>query len=206
MYLQTGMTVKYGKQAELSAIVSAVAKGMEKAGWRLDLAYRPAAGNVRQVTDLWEVADANAVVDTLARMSGHPGHDGTMQKLSACLEGEVLQMMEPTTYAPYAGRLADVEGPLVEQRLRIAYAALPAIGELMPKVLEAATAHGWRLVAALRPVLGDFTEVLHLWHLPDPAAFDAGRTALSDTEVEEQLARHIVDEQLQLVERMPYSP
>lgn len=52
MYLQAGMTVKYGKQAELSGLVGALAKGMERAGWRLDLAYRPVAGDVRQVIDL----------------------------------------------------------------------------------------------------------------------------------------------------------
>lgn len=206
MYLQAGMTVKYGKATDLSAIVAAVAKGMERAGWRLDLAYRPAAGNVRQVTDLWEVTDANAVVDTLARTSGHPRHTDTMAQLSACLDGEVLQMMEPTAYAPDVGRLADVDGTLVEQRLRIVYAALPAIGELMPDVVDSVAAHGWRLVAALRPVLGDFTEVLHLWRLSDLAVFDAGRAALRDTKAGEQLVGHVVDEQLQLVERMPYSP
>lgn len=206
MYLQAAMTVKYGKQAELSALVAVLAKGMEKAGWRLDLAYRPTVGNVREVTDLWEVTDANAVVDTLGAASQHPRHAETMARLSGYLEREVLQMMEPAPYAPTTTRLAGVDGTFVEQRLRIVYAALPVIGELMPRVVEAVAPHGWRLVTALRPVLGDFTDVLHLWRLPDPTAFDAGSAALRDTTADGQLASHIVDERVQLVERMPYSP
>lgn len=152
------------------------------------------------------MTDANAVVDTLAHASEHPRHAETMASLSRCLEREVLQMMEPADYAPSGTRLADVEGPLVEQRLRIAYAALPAIGALMPDVVEDIAAHGWRLVSALQPVLGDFTEVLHLWRLTDRAAYESGQAALRDATADEQLAGHIVDERLQLVERMSYSP
>lgn len=108
MYLQAGLTVKYGKEAEISALITSLVKGMEKAGWHLDLAYRPVAGDVRQVTDLWNVADGNAVVDTLEQAAQHPGHGKTMKRLSQCLDGEVLQLMEPTTYAPPGAVLEDV--------------------------------------------------------------------------------------------------
>lgn len=81
---------------------------------------------------------------------------------------------------------------------------------MMAKLAPVMAQHGWTLILALQPLIGDFTEMLHVWEV---AEFDDIRGALAacagDPEVTAILApmpELLQTEILDVMVKAPYSP
>lgn len=95
-------------------------------------------------------------------------------------------------------------------RLRIRYGELDRFNELMKISVERVAQSGWKLVGSYQAVIGDLTEVIDIWEVPDvQAAYDAVDPRRENPARAAQIARlHdvIESEVLQIVTKTPFSP
>ena len=95
-------------------------------------------------------------------------------------------------------------------RLTLKYGALPRFSELMATLRPALEQRGWTLVGSYHPTIGELTEVLNVWRVPDAnAAIEARREALRDptiAAVVTQFGALIQREAVSLMTKTPYSP
>ncbi|WP_157219406.1 NIPSNAP family protein [Flavisphingomonas formosensis] len=82
--------------------------------------------------------------------------------------------------------------------------------EMMEKLVPTMASHGWKLIMALQPMVGDFRKLTHLWEVD---AFDDIRRGLeacaADPEVQAILAPMpdlLETEALTVMVKTPYAP
>jgi hypothetical protein len=97
-YLLVRLEVRYGKVAEFSEAMSHLTPILERSGWRMHGAFVVQLGRLHRCYDLWEVADANGVYDTLRRARSHPDWKQWSDKLPEYLLEEELEVMETLPY------------------------------------------------------------------------------------------------------------
>jgi hypothetical protein len=94
--------------------------------------------------------------------------------------------------------------------VRLKFGQTQPYSAMMTRLAPYMAQHGWRLVLALQPMLGDLTELIHIWEV---AEFDNIRRALdacaSDPEAQAILAPLpdlLHTEIVQIMVKTPYSP
>jgi NIPSNAP len=94
--------------------------------------------------------------------------------------------------------------------MKVKYGQLPRLSEAMAKLVPIMEERGWRLLGAYSPVVGDLTQVVDLWELPDANAVGEGLFAALGHEGYPEIAAVLSDvvetEVLQVVAKTPYSP
>src|SRR3954453_10245822 len=100
LYVYANVTVKYGQLAAFNEAMVTVKRVMEQHGWRLVGAWSTLIGDLHEVHDLWEVADANAVPAALAAAYEDPAFAQVAADLSAISDREVLSLVAKTPYSP----------------------------------------------------------------------------------------------------------
>lgn len=157
LFMHATLTPVPGRLAELGDTVAWVKKGMERRGMTLRRAWA-STGGPETMIDLWELPDANAIVDALAAAAEHPRHAETMAKLAAVLADEALALLTPAPHCPDFRPAGGARCLQVTYRVgyggaRAAWAHLPAPA-------------GWHLAGAFETTLGDLCRIVQLWELP----------------------------------------
>ena len=98
----------------------------------------------------------------------------------------------------------------IQTNLTLKYGSVPRFVEDMATIVPFLASHGWTLAGAYSPIVGDLSHIIHLWELENLDCIPAAMTAIQSTPdivaVVERLADYVVEERLQLVAKMPYSP
>jgi hypothetical protein len=100
MYVLANVKVRYGQLAGFNEAMITVKRVMEANGWRLVGAWNTVVGDIHEVHDLWEVADANAVPAGLAAAFEEPDFVRAAEQLSVVCETESLRLLAKTPYSP----------------------------------------------------------------------------------------------------------
>jgi hypothetical protein len=77
-----------------------VRRVMESNGWTLIGAWSTLIGDLHEVHDLWEVADANTVPAAFAKAYGDPDFVAAAARIAEVADREVLSLIEKTPYSP----------------------------------------------------------------------------------------------------------
>jgi hypothetical protein len=96
-------------------------------------------------------------------------------------------------------------------KLQVRYGELALFNEIMPHVVSAAEAQGWKLLGAYTTAIGRFYEVWDLWDVGgDAGAITQGLAAVRrDPEAANWAARLrecLESEEVRYLEKLPYSP
>ncbi len=99
---------------------------------------------------------------------------------------------------------------LIHTDLKLKYGSIPRLTDAMETMVPFLGAQGWTLIGAYHAIVGSFNQVTHFWEVEDlnciPAALAAAQSTPGVMEIVERFADYVVEENLQLVTRMPYSP
>jgi hypothetical protein len=94
--------------------------------------------------------------------------------------------------------------------LKAKYGQLDRFSEVMKALVPVMEAQGWKLIGAYQAIIGDLTQVVDLWELPDANAVGAGLAAAAAgagfEEIAAVLAEVVEDEVLQVMAKTSYSP
>jgi hypothetical protein len=171
MYLHVTLTPKVGKLGQLSDTVAWLKKGMDSPKMRLLGAYQTASGAPGHIVDIWELEDANTIVDALESAAAHPKHQTAMDRLAESLVREQLRLVAPAGYGPGFLAPASSDPRFLHATIGVKYGQLARVSAIIGAVKDVLEAQlGWRLLGAYRTVVGDFGELFDLWEIP------AGRT------------------------------
>lgn len=160
--------------ADLAATIARIKDGMEAGGgMRLLGAYQTASGAPGRIIDLWELRDANAIVDALQQASGHPKHQATLDRLGESLSREQLALVEATSYCPRWRPPASPQARYLHATLAPRYGQVERVSAIVAELVDVLEARmGWRLVGAYRTVIGTFGEIVDLWEIPADRTVD----------------------------------
>ena len=98
-FLVARLTLKYGTLARFSEIMSAFVPAMEAQGWQLLGSYRSLIGDLTEVVNVWRVDDANASIQGRLDARKNPETAAVMAQLSEVVDGEVISLMEKTSFS-----------------------------------------------------------------------------------------------------------
>jgi NIPSNAP len=99
-YVYANVKVKYGQLPAFYDSMVTIKRVMEKHGWKLVGAWSTLIGDIHEVHDLWEVADANTVPTAFARAYEDPDFVQASAQLSTIADREVLSLVTKTPYSP----------------------------------------------------------------------------------------------------------
>jgi hypothetical protein len=99
-YVYANVKVKYGQLPAFYEAMVTVKQVMEEHGWTLVGAWSTLIGDLHEVHDLWEVADANTVPNGFAAAYEHPEFVEAAGKIAAITDREVLSLVTKTPYSP----------------------------------------------------------------------------------------------------------
>ena len=99
-YVYANVKVKYGQLPAFYEAMVTIKRVMEENGWKLVSAFSTVIGDIHEVHDLWEVADANAVPAGFAGAFEDPDFVQASASLSAIADREVLSLVTKTPYSP----------------------------------------------------------------------------------------------------------
>ena len=95
-------------------------------------------------------------------------------------------------------------------RLQVRYGMVPRFSEIMSQVVPKLEEKGWRLVGAWVNTIGRLNKCYDLWELPDANSVSSFIAALADdpefAKSQEELAECLEDEELEIMQKLPYSP
>lgn len=98
----------------------------------------------------------------------------------------------------------------VKTKVDLKFGQNAGFNEVLSELVPFLGNHGWKLVYGLQALVGDLTEILHLWEVEDFADIATGlNAAFSDPELGKSLARlpeFMNSETLQIMVKTPYSP
>ena len=94
--------------------------------------------------------------------------------------------------------------------LKAKYGQIDRFSEVMKTLVPVMEAEGWKLVGAYQAIIGDLTQVVDLWELPDANAVGAGLAAAAASagfdDIAAALAEVVEEEVLQVMVTTSYSP
>ena len=99
-YMLTKLEVAYGKMDEFNEMMKITTPAFEEKGWKLIGAYTNRIGRLMRVYDLWEVEDANSVVDAMNEMMAAEGVEEITEALGKIIISEETELMETLPYHP----------------------------------------------------------------------------------------------------------
>ena len=99
LYVYANVKVKYGQLAAFNEAMVTVKRVMEEHGWKLVGAWTTLIGDLHEVHDLWEVADANAVPAAFAAAYEDPDFVQAVAEIAEVAEREVLSLVTKTPYS-----------------------------------------------------------------------------------------------------------
>lgn len=106
--------------------------------------------------------------------------------------------------------MADSETTYFMARITLKYGTNKRWFAVMPKMKAEFEKQGWRMHLGLVNVVGEVTEVVHIWEVPDAnnvwPALQAVRSSEALAEVGPELLEIMLDEKTQLKAKAPYSP
>lgn len=98
----------------------------------------------------------------------------------------------------------------VKTQVELKFGQNEGFNEVLSHLVPFLAGHGWTLVYGLQALVGDLTEILHLWEVEDITAIPAGlNAAFADPELGKQLAKlpNLMNkETLQIMVKTPYCP
>ena len=101
-YMIAKIQVKYGGEAmaTFNECLSHLVPALEKNGWRLLGGYRNQIGMLNEVWDIWEVRDANHIMDARVGLKDDLEVCEWAAKLSEVMVSEQLHYVEKLSYSP----------------------------------------------------------------------------------------------------------
>lgn len=173
IFMHATLTPVPGRLTDLADTVAWLKKGLERSGMTLRRAWASTSGGPGTMVDLWELPDANTLVDALTAAAAHPRHDETMAELATVLDDEVLRLLSP---APHCSDFRPAGGSrCLQVTYRVGYGGARAAWAQLP------APEGWHLAGAFETTLGDLCEIVEMWELPDGADASALGGALPPT-------------------------
>jgi hypothetical protein len=152
------LTPVLGRLADLGDTVAWLKAGLERSGMTMRRAWRTPVEDPGVMVDLWELPDANTIVDALAAAAAHPRHEETMAKLATVLADERLRLLSPAPHRPDFRPGAGSRCLQVTYRVR--YGNARATWPQLPAPA------GWHLAGAFETTFGDLCEIVELWEPP----------------------------------------
>lgn len=211
MHLHVTLTPKPGRLPQLGETVAWLKRGMESPSMRLLGAWETTSGMPGRIVDLWELANADTIVDALEAAAAHPRHQKAMDKLAESLVLEQLRIVNPTSYSPPFHAASAPDARFLHATLRLKYGQLARaspVVEQLKHVLEQEV--GWRLVGGWRTVIGDFGEVFDLWEIPSGRAVEEmlaqARAIPAFAQAASELPAYVDAEELRVMRPTAYCP
>jgi hypothetical protein len=99
-YVYANVKVKYGQLPAFFEEMVTVKRIMEQHGWTLVGAWSTLIGDLHEVHDLWEVADANTVPNAFAAAYEDAAFVQALGQISTIADREVLSLVAKTPYSP----------------------------------------------------------------------------------------------------------
>jgi NIPSNAP len=99
-YVYANVKVKYGQLPVFFEAMVTVRRVMEANGWTLVGAWSTLIGDLHEVHDLWEVADANTVPAAFAKAYEDPEFVAAVTRIAGVTDREVLSLIDKTPYSP----------------------------------------------------------------------------------------------------------
>jgi len=97
-------------------------------------------------------------------------------------------------------------------RLTVKYGCMAEAAEQLAKFVPVLERYGWKLLASMHPVIGNFCEIIDVWEVPDGnavpnalAAIGSGKDKAWDA-VFNEFKKYIETEHLSLCAKFPFSP
>jgi hypothetical protein len=100
VYLYARVKLKYGQLPAFNATMAELRPLVEKRGWKLVGAWSTVIGDINEVHDIWEIADANAVGSVLTATAAEPDFRAVAARLPEQVDEEVLTVLTKTLYSP----------------------------------------------------------------------------------------------------------
>lgn len=109
--------LKYGAEAlaTFNEALSHLLPAFEEQGWRLIGAYVNTVGTLNEVWDIWEIRDANHVMEARVGVRSHPGVGEWAAKLSSVIVTEQLQICDELPYSPGRAPHPDLDDVVIPQ-------------------------------------------------------------------------------------------
>jgi hypothetical protein len=166
MHLHATVTARPGKLAELIETTAWIARGMTGRGWRLVGSYQSLDPAREEIVDVWEMRDANAVVDAFEEAFSHPAHERVLARLALSVERELVRLVVPALDAPTLPTSVSCKR-FLHSSMAVRYGSVAAVEAAVTEIRELleATA-GWRLIGGYRTLIGDLGELFYLWEIP----------------------------------------
>jgi hypothetical protein len=100
LYVYANVKIKYGRLPAFNEAMATVKRVMETNGWRLVGGWMTLVGDLHEIHDVWEVADANVVPTAFAAAYQDPDFVEAAGVLSEIIDREVLSLVTKTPYSP----------------------------------------------------------------------------------------------------------
>ena len=100
LYAYANVKVKYGGLIAFNEAMVTVKRVMEQHGWKLVGGWTTLIGDLHEVHDLWEVADANTVPAAFAKAYDDPEFVAAATQIAGVTDREVLSLIDKTPYSP----------------------------------------------------------------------------------------------------------
>lgn len=95
-------------------------------------------------------------------------------------------------------------------RLGVQYGQVAQAAEILAEIVPIAERNGWKLLAAYQTVIGDFSEIIDIWEVPDanivPRTLSHMFADPGFTPVFDRFRKVIRSEHLSLHTKLPFSP
>lgn len=96
--------------------------------------------------------------------------------------------------------------------LKVKYGHLADAAEQLAKFPALFKPYGWALLASYHPVIGDFSEIIDIWEIPDANAVPNALAAAAEgripgfSEIFGAFREHVESEVLSVCAKFPFSP
>jgi hypothetical protein len=100
-YMIARIQLQYGAEAlsTFNEALGALLPAFEEQGWKLVGAYTNAVGTLNEVWDIWEVRDANHIMEARIGVRSTPGVADWARRLSEVIVSEQLHYCEKLPYS-----------------------------------------------------------------------------------------------------------
>lgn len=97
-------------------------------------------------------------------------------------------------------------------RLTVKYGHMAEAAEQIAKFVPLLKPFGWKLLGSYHPVIGDFSEIIDIWEVPNADAVPKALAAMFSGEIEgwseifTAFREHVESEHLSVCAKFPFSP
>lgn len=97
-------------------------------------------------------------------------------------------------------------------RLEVKYGHMAEAAEILAKFVPLLKPYGWTLLGSYHPVIGNFSEIIDIWEVPDANAVPKALEAMGSGAIEGwgeifmAFREHVESEHLSVCAKFPFSP